>query len=81
MRWWYEIRCEENRLVELRRGFESEQKAQKAAERAKEIIRWLVCSKESLTVVTGADADDLENGSFVPVARIKCPGAAVDTES
>jgi hypothetical protein len=57
MAWWYEIRGDENRLVELRRGFASEQMARKAAARAVKTIKMVADPNETetLRIVTGAD--------------------------
>jgi hypothetical protein len=56
MPWCYEIRGAENRLVETRSGFATEEKAVEAGERAKRMIG-SVCysSLETLTLVTKQD--------------------------
>lgn len=56
MVWWYELRGGGNRLVELRRGFASEDEARAAAERALKKIKSAAYPRtETLTVVTRAD--------------------------
>jgi hypothetical protein len=49
MPWWYEIRGDENRLVELPRGFGSEHAARAAAERALKAIKAAIYPKETET--------------------------------
>jgi hypothetical protein len=57
MAWWYELRGADKRLVEMRRGFGTENEAQQAAERAKQMIQYISRPRntEDLTVVTGTD--------------------------
>ena len=38
MSWWYEIRGSDDRLIETRRGFASQQEARQAVEAAKRLI-------------------------------------------
>ncbi len=57
MAWWYELRGDDNRLVETRRGFKTKKEAEKEAERAKQMIESFAAGKpEDLTVETGTDA-------------------------
>lgn len=58
MAWWYELRGADYRLVEMRRGFASEEEARKAAERAVKNIKSIAYPKtETLIVLTGADPE------------------------
>jgi Arm domain-containing DNA-binding protein len=57
MAWWYELRGDDNRLVETRRGFKTKKEAEKEAQRATQMIESFAAGKpEDLTVVTGTDA-------------------------
>jgi len=62
MAWWYELRGAENRLVELRRGFATEQEAREAAERAVTKLKSIAHPKEieTLTMVIGADPERMK---------------------
>jgi hypothetical protein len=54
MAWWYEIRGDENRLVELRRGFASEPMVRKAAARAVKTIKMVADPNETETLRIGS---------------------------
>lgn len=56
MPWWYELRGQDNRLVELRRGFTTEVEAREAGERELAKIKAVTPKTEALTVSTGADS-------------------------
>lgn len=60
MAWWYEIRDADNRLMELRRGFTTEDEALEAGQRAKKMIQSIVSQIEAerLAVKTGTDAPE-----------------------
>lgn len=55
MPWWYELRGQDNRLVELRRGFTTEVEAREAADTEMKKIRSATPKMETLTVLIGAD--------------------------
>jgi hypothetical protein len=57
MPWWYELRGQGNRLVELRRGFAREVEAREAGEQALKKIKAIAPKTETLTVLTGADSE------------------------
>lgn len=55
--WFYELRTAKKRLVELRRGFDTEGEAKEAGERAKRMIEQVHIwhdGNEELNVITGA---------------------------
>lgn len=58
MAWWYEIRDADNRMMELQRGFATEDDAAKAGQRARKMIQSIVSEIEAerLAMVTGRDA-------------------------
>src|SRR5437879_1077037 len=80
MAWCYEIRGAENRLVEVRSGFATEDKAAKAGQRAKRLIGSICDSGlETLTLVTREDQPTLRAGSKLPAApaeAVEANGAA-----
>jgi hypothetical protein len=59
MAWWYEIRGSDDRLIETRRGFASQEEAQQAAEGAKRLIENLAKTfgMHYLAIVTGEDEE------------------------
>jgi hypothetical protein len=69
MTWSYEIRGVENRLVEIRSGFATEDEARSAGKRAKRLID-CVCypNLERLTVRTQEGGDDLRHLAEMPCA-------------
>lgn len=72
MSWFYEIRGEDNRLVEVRSGFATEQAAREAGERAKRMID-CVCypNLETLTLLTRAGT--LQSRAAEPEVKFKYP--------
>jgi hypothetical protein len=80
MSWCYEIRGAEDRLVEVRSGFATEDKAVKAGGRAKQMIG-SICdfSPDVLTLVTKEDQPTLAGDSMMssaPEAAANVNGAA-----
>jgi hypothetical protein len=57
MAWWHEIRDTDDRLMELRRGFATEDEALETGQLAKKMIQPIVSQEtESLAIVTGPDS-------------------------
>src|SRR5437588_12954764 len=72
MAWCYEIRGAENRLIEVRSGFATEDKAAQAGQRAKQMIR-SICELETLTLRIKEDETTLA-GSNMPAVPEEASG-------
>ena len=74
MAWCYEIRGAENRLIEVRSGFATEDKAAQAGQRAKQMIGSICDSKlETPTLLIKEDETSLA-GSKMPAALEEAAG-------
>jgi hypothetical protein len=70
MAWCYEIRGSENRLVEVRGGFVTQQEARAVGQRAKRMIECIVYPNfEPLTLLTKEDLSALNHLGEMPAGR------------